>query len=176
MKKSFKKQIRSALFAAIIAVLSLIAIPTPTGVPITMQTFAVALCGFTLGRKYGLGSVLIWLAVGALGLPVFSGMTGGLGKIFGATGGFLIGFIPMVILCRSDRSHIINLLSSAAGLIACHGAGVIWFTFISESNLISAFISTSLPFLLKDVISITVAYGISLLINKRIKNDSDNLN
>ena len=169
MKKSFKNQIRAALFAAIIAIITLISIPSPTGIPLTFQTFAVSLCGFTLGRKYGLEAVLIWLSVGIIGLPVFSGMTGGLGQIIGLTGGFLIGFIPLVLLCSNTKTHIINLIISMVGLILCHLIGIIWFTFISNTDLRSVILTISLPYIPKDILSIISAYGIAQILKKRLR-------
>ena len=169
MKNTFKNQIRAALFAAIIAVLTLISIPTPTGIPLTFQTFAIALSGFFLGSKYGTEAVLIYLAVGTMGLPVFSGMTGGIGKILGVTGGFLVGFIPMSALCGIKKSHIKNLVSAFSGLMICHLFGIFGFAFVSKSDLLSAFSASSLPYLFKDILSVAAAYAVSVLTEKRIK-------
>lgn len=169
MKNTFKNQILAALFAAMIGVLTLISIPTPSGIPVTFQTFAVALSGSILGRKYGFEAVMIWLSLGALGLPVFSGMTGGLGQIIGVTGGFLIGFIPMVILCGTEKSHVINICLSMSGLLICHIFGSIWFSFVSETKLTAAFLTASIPYLPKDILSVSAAYGISAIIKKRLK-------
>lgn len=89
-----KKMVYTALFAALIAVLSQISIPLPSGVPITLQTFAVAFAGFFLGRKYGLAAVAVYVALGAAGAPVFAGFTGGAYKLVNVTGGFIWGFSP----------------------------------------------------------------------------------
>ncbi|MEG1426953.1 MAG: biotin transporter BioY, partial [Oscillospiraceae bacterium] len=91
--------VMTGLFAAVVVVLTMISIPMPSGVPITLQTFAVALCGYLLGRKYGVASVLVYMAIGAIGLPVFSGFHGGVGALVGLTGGFIWGFLPMAFLC-----------------------------------------------------------------------------
>lgn len=87
------------MFAAVLAVMSQIAIPMPSGVPMTLQTFAVALAGAVLGWKLGALSALVYLLLGAAGVPVFSGMSGGLGVLLGKTGGFIFGFIFMALLC-----------------------------------------------------------------------------
>ena len=86
-----------ALFAAITAVLSQIAIPMPSGVPVTLQTFAIALCGFYLCTARATVSTVVYVLLGAVGVPVFSGFKGGIASIVGPTGGFIIGFIAMVI-------------------------------------------------------------------------------
>ena len=77
--KSTKTMIITAMFAAVIAVLAQIAFPLPSGVPVTLQTFAVALTGVVLGAKLGTISTFIYILLGAVGVPVFSGLNGGLG-------------------------------------------------------------------------------------------------
>ena len=86
MKKTNTKTIvMIGMFAAVLAVLSQISIPMPSGVPVTLQTFAVALTGFILGWKYGAISVGIYILLGTVGVPVFSNFSGGLGALFGKT-------------------------------------------------------------------------------------------
>ena len=87
-----------ALFAAITAVLSQIAIPMPSGVPVTLQTFAIALCGFYLCTARATVSTVVYVLLGAVGVPVFSGFKGGIASIVGPTGGFIIGFIAMAAI------------------------------------------------------------------------------
>ncbi|MGI6071133.1 MAG: biotin transporter BioY, partial [Blautia sp.] len=99
-KRNHTRQLAFAgLFAAILAVLSVIQIPMPSGVPVTLQTFAVALCGCVLGRKWGFTATLLYVLIGTVGLPVFSGMKGGIGVLAGPTGGFLFGFLALAPLC-----------------------------------------------------------------------------
>ena len=169
MNKTIKKQILSAFFAAIITVMSLITIPSPTGIPITLQTFAVSLGGYLLGWKYGALSVALYLTAGLLGLPVFSGITGGVGALFGITGGFLLGFILLAAFCGIGKSNFQKIIYSVTGLIFCHTAGILWFVFSTESNMITAITTISLPYLVKDIISLFAAYIISQIILKRLK-------
>ena len=170
--KAIKNQIRAALFAAMISVISLIAIPSPSGVPFTLQTFAVALSGYFLGWKYGAEAVVIYLTAGAVGLPVFSMMTGGFGKILGVTGGFLIGFIPLVLLCGVKTSGIKKALFSLLGIIVCHTVGVLWFSTVSNTSLLTSALTASLPYIPKDVISVLAAYSVSSLIKIRITDNA----
>ena len=81
----------TGMFTAVLAVLSILQIPMPSGVPVTLQTFAVSLCGYVLGARRGTLCVALYLLLGIIGLPVFTGMTAGIGRIFGFTGGFLYG-------------------------------------------------------------------------------------
>ena len=99
IRGNIRGMVLCGLFAAIIAVFTLITIPLPSGVPITLQTFAVALCGYTLGCGKGTAATAVYIAIGAVGLPVFSGMRGGFSVLAGPTGGYIYGFIGMTALC-----------------------------------------------------------------------------
>ena len=94
MKLSTKELVICSLFSSLTSILTQISIPLPS-VPITMQIFAVALCGLVLGKKLGFISQVIYVLLGAIGLPVFTYFRGGVGMILGPTGGFTISF-PIV--------------------------------------------------------------------------------
>ena len=98
-KSKLQSTVMTGVFAALLAVLSQISIPLPTGIPVTLQTFAVALCGFALGPGLGAAAVGVYLALGAVGVPVFAGFSGGIGSFVGMTGGYLWAFLPMAFLC-----------------------------------------------------------------------------
>ncbi len=150
-----------SVFAAIISVFSQIVIPFPSGVPITFQTFIIALTGYCLGSIKGSVTVLVYIALGIIGVPVFSGFRGGLGAVFDVTGGFIVGFVPMAFLCGiQTESKQSKFLLGAIGVVICHIFGVLWFAFYSK-NLINSFISVSLPYLLKDFISIFAAFFVA---------------
>lgn len=169
-KQHLRNLIFCGVFAAAIAVLSLISIPLPSGVPITLQTFIIAFTGFYLGPKYGTASVAVYILLGSVGVPVFSGFKGGIGVLLGVTGGFIFGFILLVFLCGIKRDKIvINLLFSVLGLALCHLCGVLQFSVITQTEFISAFFVVSLPYLLKDVISVAAAKFIALAVSKKIK-------
>ena len=96
----------SALFVAVIAICSWISVPVPgTAVPINLGTFGVIMTGYVLGKKNGVISVIIFLLLGAIGLPVFHGFTGGIGILMGPTGGFLIGYIALAF-CAGMASEL----------------------------------------------------------------------
>src|SRR5690625_3873612 len=88
----------TALFAAIISILAQVSIPVPLGVPITGQTLAIVLAATIFGCRFGTLSALLYLIIGATGVPVFAQFTGGLGIIVGPSGGFLVGFIPATFI------------------------------------------------------------------------------
>lgn len=166
--------ILAAMFAAIGAVTSWISIPMPSGVPITLQTFGMALIGYTLGYKYGTLSVGVYVSLGAIGAPVFSGFKGGFGVITGATGGFIIGFIFMAAICGLCKLKtlqslgylpkiIISIALGIIGLLVCHLLGIIQFMLLFNDSFIAAALKVSIPFyLIKDIISVAAAYFVSV--------------
>lgn len=99
MKISTKTIVTVGMFTAVLAVLSILQIPMPTGVPITLQTFAMALCGYVLGWQSGVAATLLYIVLGTVGVPIFAGMSAGPGVLFGYTGGFIFGFIFLTLLC-----------------------------------------------------------------------------
>jgi biotin transport system substrate-specific component len=159
--------ILAALFAAVIACLSQISIPTPSGVPITLQTLAIALTGAVLGWKRGVVSVLVYIAVGAVGVPVFSSFGAGFGWLIGMTGGFIFGFIPMVILCGiAPTRKIAGVLFSLLGLVLCHVFGVVQFALLTGRGLIESALAVSVPYLIKDIVSVAAALLIAVPIRR----------
>ena len=160
-----------ALFASVIAVISQIAIPSPTGVPLTLQTFIIALTGCMLGSKKGAISVLVYILIGAVGIPVFSNFKGGLGTLFGYTGGFLISFIFMAMLCGAGRNQkkFVGILLCLSSVILNHACGIGWFSIITENGFFPSAVQVSFPYLIKDIISVVSAYFCGILLTKRVK-------
>ena len=154
-----------ALFSALTAICSWISIPTL--VPFTLQTFAIFLMVGLLGTKRSLLSILIYLLLGAIGLPVFAGFSGGLGILFGATGGYLIGFFFLVltaglIINRFGHSFPILIAAFFCGLLVCYCFGTAWFLIVYARNTGPIGLGTALswcviPFLLPDTIKIVLA-------------------
>ena len=170
MKKEKIKSITYiALFVAIISVVSQIAIPMPSLVPITLQTLVVAMCGYLLGFKRGLCAIIVYIALGAVGAPVFSSFQGGFSVLIGYTGGFIVGFIPLVILCGIPSGKVKGIVLGILGVLVCHTTGIIWYMAHSSNNFISAFLLVSLPYLIKDIIFIPLAYFVSAKIKNKIK-------
>lgn len=163
-KISARELVLVALFAALLAALSQLSIPLPSGVPLTMQTFAVALCGFTLGAKRAPQAVLVYLLMGAVGLPVFAGLMGGAGVLVGVTGGFLWGFLAMAALCGTRKPAF-----AAAGLAVCHALGVLQFNLVTQTPPAAAFALVSAPYLIKDAISVTAAYFASAAVRRGLQ-------
>lgn len=152
----------AALFAALTAVCSFISIPLPfTPVPVNLATLAVFLAGGLLGWKYGLISQLVYIVLGAAGVPVFHNFTAGLGILTGPTGGYIIGYAAaalltgLVIQLAAKRESILVLtLAMVCGLAACYLLGTIWFMIVSGSGLLASLIACVIPFLPGDALKI----------------------
>lgn len=170
-KITTKTIVITGMFAAVIAVLAQIAIPMPSGVPITLQTFAIALTGAVLGARLGTAATGIYILLGAVGVPVFSNFTGGLAIIAGKTGGFIWGFLFLALLCGAGTTLKNKLLGAAAGLpglAACHLLGTLQFAFLTGMNFPESALLVSVPYLPKDILSLILAYALGLQIRKQL--------
>lgn len=168
---STKSMIMVGMFTAVLAVLSQIAIPMPSGVPVTLQTFAVALTGTVLGWKLGAAAALIYLLLGAVGVPVFSQMSGELGILLGKTGGFIFGFIFMALLCglgAAQKKKALTGVFGAAGLLVCHILGVLQFMFLTQMPFWESALLVSVPYLLKDAISVILAFVLGEILRRAL--------
>lgn len=163
-----------ALFAAIIAVCAIITIPTP--VPITLQTLGIFMTVNTLGGKRGTAAILLYIMLGAIGLPVFSGGSGGLGVLFGKTGGYMLGFILYGITAQiseklTKSSLSVTVLTMLIGLALCYASGTAWYMAVYTANhtrlgIIAALKITVLPFVIPDILKLALAAAISKRISK----------
>lgn len=164
--------------AALIAVSSWISIPLPT-VPITLQTMGVCLVASLLGLKRGTLSTLVYIILGAIGVPVFAGFSGGLGVLAGSTGGYIIGFIftALIVGFASDKFKgklVALIISMIIGILVCYVFGTAWFAVVYAKTSEPAALMTILgwcvfPFLLPDAVKLAVAAIISNRIKKYIK-------
>lgn len=174
MKFSVRDMALSALFAALIAVCSWISVPS--AVPFTLQTFGVFMAAGLLGGKRGTVSVLIYILLGAAGIPVFSGFKGGAGVLAGSTGGYIVGFLFTALIMwlfeAKTRNRKYTLpISMAVGLLACYAFGTAWFMLVyartsGSVGLVTALTWCVFPFILPDAAKITLA----CFLIRRIKN------
>ncbi len=162
------------IFAAITAILS--SLPTGIyilGMPATLQTFAIAFVGFTLGTKLGTLATVVYILMGAVGLPVFNGFKGGLSVIFGLTGGFIFGFIVLVALCgaiyKTKKRSPLKIVFPFLGLIIFHLIGILQFCFITKTDFFAAMTVVSLPYFIKDIIFVIVGYFVAIGVRRALK-------
>lgn len=176
MKLSTRDLIICAMFASITAILAQISIPLPfSTVPLTMQVFAVTISGVILGAKKGFISQLIYILLGAIGMPVFAGMSGGIGIVLGYTGGFIIAFPIMALVIgyvseRTDKIYYI-MISMILALSINYLIGTLWYSFVAGVGMVEGFIVCVAPFLIADIIKIGLATAIGINIKRRMKKE-----
>lgn len=163
----------TAFGAAIIAVMAQIIIPLPV-IPITGQTLAVGLVVTILGLKYGTLSVLLYILLGAIGLPVFKGFTGGLGILVGPTGGYIIGFLAQayvmgLYLRKFGISYFHGIIANIIGTIITLSFGTVWLKLISELSWETAFWSGTAPFIIVGIIKAVLAAWFGVILRKRLE-------
>lgn len=167
-----RKITTAALLAAIICILSPVTIPLAP-VPITLATLAVYFVSAVVGWQYGLVSVVVYIALGCLGLPVFSGFSGGLQKLAGPTGGYIIGYLPCALVIgfmvgRQPQRKWIYPVSMVLGTLACYLCGITWFILQTKMALPAALAACVLPFLPGDAIKIVCASILAFRLRPRI--------
>lgn len=172
-KNAVKDLVFTAMFAALIAVCSILSIPIGE-VPITLQTFAVCLAAAMLGWKRGTLSVLIYVLLGAVGVPVFAGMTGGVGILAGPTGGYIIGFIPAAIIIgfaadKWERKALPLIVAMVLGVLVCYLIGTIWFMVVTGMGIGESLMLCVVPFLIPDGVKIALAMILSNRLSKVVK-------
>ena len=144
-----------------------------------MQTFAVFCALGTLGGGAGTAAILAYILVGAVGVPVYAEFTGGLGILFGYTGGYFAGFIfsglvYWLITNFFGNKLIVQIFAMTAGMIVCYLLGTLWFMFVSASNgshtgFISALAMCVLPYVIPDALKISLAIVISRRLSKYVR-------
>jgi biotin transport system substrate-specific component len=172
LKKSSTKtydMVYIAMFAVLMAVCSWISIPTV--VPFTLQTFGVFMAVSMLGGKRGTISVLVYILLGAIGVPVFANMTGGFGVILGSTGGYIVGFLFSALAMWafekvSGPKPVIRILSMIVALIVCYAFGTAWFMVVYARTTGAVGLGTVLgwcviPFIIPDLLKIALAFVLS---------------
>lgn len=173
MKLTTRELIICSIFASLTAILAQISIPLPfTTVPLTMQLFAVSLCGFLLGPKMGFVSQLVYVLIGVIGIPVFAQMSGGVGAIVGPTGGFILSF-PIVAaiigyFSKLHKSKYIIFIGMLIGLIVSYIIGTVQFSFIMKVSFMEGLTLCVLPFLAVDLLKLSLATIVGLVVSNKI--------
>jgi biotin transport system substrate-specific component len=170
---SLRMTVYAALFAALIAVGAYLAIPVGP-VPIVLQNFFAYLAALLLGRRWGVYAIGIYLLAGALGLPVFAGGQGGVARLVGPTGGYLVGYLPAVFIIGSisDRSGtgvVRDAVGMVCGTVALYACGIAWLKILTDLPWAKAVAVGGLPFLPGDAIKIAVALPMAKTLRPLIK-------
>ncbi|MCM1149259.1 MAG: biotin transporter BioY [Butyricicoccus sp.] len=166
-----------ALMAVLLAVCSWIAVPIE--IPFTMQTFALFCALGLLGGRRGTAAVLVYILMGAVGLPVFSGFGGGLGRLLGVTGGYIIGFVFtglvywLVTAVLGEKLWAMTL-GLVLGALAYYVFGTVWYVLMyaagtGEAGVAAAIAKCVVPFLIPDAVKLALALLVVRTLPKHVR-------
>ncbi len=169
----------TAVMTAVLCITAPFSIPVGP-VPVSLATLIIMLTVYILGWKCGTVSILIYLLLGAVGLPVFSGFSGGFVKLAGPTGGYLVGYVLLALIAglffrlgHTFPKLIITRLIQAAGMLlgtaALYALGTAWFCIVTDSALAYALSLCVLPFIPGDLIKIIIVLLLGDTIKKRLR-------
>lgn len=165
----------TAVFAALTAVFAQIIIPLPfTPVPFSMGVFAVYLTGAVLDKRHAVYAQLIYILLGAIGIPVFGGFSGGMGVIAGPTGGYILTYPVMAFLVALitqlwKRKTVAALAAGMLGALAvCYIAGSLWYCVVAKITWTASLMYTVLPFIPCDLIKIAVCAPFGAALSKAL--------
>ena len=169
-KMSVRDICYAGLFAAVIAVMAQISIPMPMGVPMTMQTFAITLAAVVLGSKLSTISSLIYIIMGAVGLPVLANFSGGFDKFVGPTGGFLLSFPLMAFIIGWGRKDFKGayVIALVVGTVVNYVVGVALFCAVAKASVATGITACVLPFIPTAIIKAILASVIGFAIRERV--------
>lgn len=179
-KKSFHSAAKEIAYIALaVAVITACAwISIPVGViPITLQTLAVALVGALLGWKRGTVAIVVYILMGLIGIPVFSGATGVV-RLFGPTGGYIFGFLFLALIPGLAKSIPVKntwgriavfYISMVLGMAVCYFFGTVWYMVLNQCTLEVAFTACVLPFIVPDLIKFVAAVLMTVRLEKYIR-------
>ena len=170
MRLSVREMIMVGVGAALMAVFSQLSIPLPS-VPLTLQVFGVVIISVILGKKLGTLSIIVFMLLGAIGLPVFASFTGGLNIITGATGGYIIGFVFMAFMIgyfiEKDKKSL-ACIGAYLGLAVDYVFGVLQLKLLMGLTLEGALVAGLYPFIIKDLILTALGVMVALSIRNRV--------
>lgn len=162
------------LMTAVICVLGPISFPLPISpVPVSLGILGVLLAVYLLGMKWGTVSCAIYLLVGLVGLPVFTGFSGGPGKLLGPTGGYLIGYIFLTLIAgffitKWPSKLPMHLLGMVLGVAVCHLFGALWLGHLMKCSFLEALWMGSILYIPADLVKIAIALGLGGLIRRQL--------
>lgn len=168
-----------ALFTALLCVLAPISIPLSGQVPISLATLVVMLIGVVLGSKKGCIAIALYIIIGLIGIPVFSSYRSGASVLFGMTGGYIFGYIPLAYITgflsgkyEGKKDILYTLLGMLIGTVILYTIGTIWFIFYTKMSLGAALAACVLPFIPSDILKMIVV----IIIGPKLKSVLNKLN
>lgn len=161
-----------AMFSAVMAVCSWISVPT--AIPFTLQTFGVFCTMSILGGKKGFFSILVYVLIGAVGVPVFSGFSAGFSALTSYSGGYIWGFLFLALVfwgaekLLGNKLHI-QIISLIIGMAVCYFCGTLWFMHVTKTGFLYGLTACVAPYVVFDLLKMACAVGISMRVKKYVR-------
>ncbi|MCR4649445.1 MAG: biotin transporter BioY [Lachnospiraceae bacterium] len=166
---------RVALATAVICVLGPLALPLPISpVPISLGILGVFFSVYVNGWLWGSLSCILYLLIGLVGVPVFSGFSGGAGKLLGPTGGYMIGYILLALIAgffieKFEKQIPLHIVGMVLGTAACYLLGTIWLAISTKMNFQAALLAGVIPFIPADIVKMVIAILVGIPVRRGIK-------
>lgn len=162
----------TAVFTALLCILAPMSVPIGP-VPISLTNLVIYLSLYILGMKKGTISYLLYMLIGIIGLPVFSGFTGGPAKLLGPTGGYLVGFIFITLMGgfvieRLKEKYILHFAAFVVSTAVCYAFGTVWFVYLMKCTFAYALTVCVFPFIIVDLCKMILAIIFGNIIRKRL--------
>ena len=173
MNDKIKNMTLIAVMTAVMCVLSPISIPLGP-VPVSLATLVVLLSTYILGMRRSVIAIILYLLIGLAGVPVFSGFTGGISKLIGPTGGYLTGYIPMVIIAglvidRYYRNYLISAIGMIVSTAVLYAIGTAWLAYSASMTPAAAIAAGVIPFIPLDLLKIVIAAVLGPVLRSRLE-------
>lgn len=167
-----------SILAALLCVLSPISIPIGA-IPISLSTFVIYVIAAILSPLDTVFVILLYIALGAIGIPVFSSYKSGIGTLFGLTGGYIFGYLLMGLftsigILKKRKQFFWYIIWMLIGTILCYSVGSLWYMSLSKTSFKATIMTAVVPFIIPDLIKIVLASYIGFLINNKTNLNKDN--
>ena len=175
MKLAPKEMAVTGVMTALICILGPWAIQIPISpVPITLCTMGIYFALYVLGMKLGLVSVVLYVLLGAIGVPVFTNFSGGVGKLLGPTGGYILGYLFLAVICGFFLSKFpeklpLHVAGFVLGTLVLYLFGTLWLQYQLKLTFPAALMAGVIPYIPGDVAKLFIAIIVGLPLKKRLK-------
>ncbi len=182
-KKTLKPNVRAIAYIGVFAAAICITAPWSISIgpiPLSLATLTIYITGAILSAKYSLAAVLVYILLGVVGLPIFSGFQGGLQRLVSVTGGYIVGYLPCVLITslllknKHDKIYMYPI-AMLCGTVVLYALGTAWFVYSSSKGLGYALSVCVTPFIIGDLIKIAVASIIAFTVRHRLTKSSDGI-
>ena len=162
----------TAVMAAVTCVLAPVALPIGP-IPITLCTLVIYLTAYLLPWRWATAATVVYILLGAVGMPVFTGFTGGVGKMLGPTGGYIVGYIPLALICALSvrlfpKKRVLQVVGMLLGTAVLYALGTAWYCVQAQAALGAAVAACVFPFIPGDLLKIAVAVAAGPVLHARL--------